>query len=167
MNCATAWSAARVLVAAALTVGAAGAHAAAVCGFLTSSSTAFGSYDVLSTVPADTLATIRVRCDNIEPGNPTIILTVSVGTGAGSSVNSRRMRHTGGSGDVLNYGLFRDAGRSAVWGYTSGVDTMTQSIKVQNKRTVDTTFTIYGRIPAQQDVTPGDYVDSVQVTLSP
>ena len=167
MNCAMAWSAARVLAAATLAVGAKSAQAAAVCSFLTSSSTAFGSYDVLSKAPADTLAIIRVRCDNIEPGHPNISLTVSVGTGAGSSVNSRRMRHTGGSGDVLNYGLFRDAGRSAVWGYTVGVDTVTQSIKVQNNRTVDTTFTIYGRIPAQQDVTPGDYVDSVQVTLSP
>jgi spore coat protein U-like protein len=167
MNCATAWSAARVLAAAALAAGVSSAQAAAVCSFLTSSSAAFGSYDVLSTAPADTLAIIRVRCDNIEPGNPNITLTVSVGIGGGSSVNSRRMRHTGGSGDVLNYGLFRDAGRSAVWGYTAGVDTVTQSLKVQNNRTVDTTFTIYGRIAAQQDVTPGDYVDSVQVTLSP
>lgn len=168
MNCRRAWPVSRRLVLAAL-LAAAGpaAFAAASCGIVSSSSTAFGAYDVLSTAPTDSLAIIKVRCDSVEPGNPNITLTMGVGTGYGGSVSSRRMRHAGGTTDVLNYGLFRDSSRSAVWGYTPGVDAVTQVVKVQNNRTAEATFTIYGRVPALQDVAPGEYVDSVQVTLSP
>lgn len=168
MKCRMAWSAGRSLVIAGLVLGTGPwAWAAATCGFVSSSSTAFGAYDILSTAPTDTVALIQVRCDSIEPGNPNVSLTVAIGAGYGSSVNNRRMQHTGGSGDVLNYGLFRDPGRSAVWGYTPGVDAQTLNVKVQNNRMAEATFTIYGRIPPQQDVTPGDYGDTVQVTLSP
>jgi spore coat protein U-like protein len=168
MNCRMAWSAGKPLLVAALLLGAShGAQAAAACGFTSSGSTIFAPYDILATTPTDTVATIRVHCENVAPGNPNISLTVAIGTGNGSSVNNRRMQHAGGTGDVLNYGLFRDSNRSAVWGYTPALDAMTQSVKVQNNRTVDAVFTVYGRIPPQQDVTPGDYTDMVQVTLSP
>jgi spore coat protein U-like protein len=168
MNCATAWSAARpLLLAACAALAAPMATAAVSCGFVSGTSTNFGLYDVTSTVPTDTVATIQVRCESIDPGNPNMSLTVGIGAGNGGSVNNRRMRHTGGSSDILNYGLFRDGGRSAVWGVTPGIDAMTQVVKVQNNRTAQATFTIYGRMPAQQDVTPGDYADTVQVTLSP
>jgi spore coat protein U-like protein len=167
MNCRTAWSAARALAFAGIAWACApGAQAAITCGFVSSSSTAFGVYDTASTAPADTVALIQVRCESDSGGNPNITLTLGIGPGAGGSVNNRRMQLAGGT-DLLYYGLFRDASRSAVWGYTPGVDAMTQQIKVQNSRTVDATFTVYGRIRAQQDVTPGDYTDTVQVTLSP
>ncbi|HEX7888043.1 MAG TPA: spore coat U domain-containing protein [Ramlibacter sp.] len=168
MNCATAWSAARPLLLAACAAFAAPLATAAVsCGIVSGTSTNFGAYDITSTAPADTVATLQVRCDSVEPGNPNITLTVTVGAGNGGSVNNRRLRHTGGSADVLNYGLFRDGSRSAVWGVTPGIDAMTQTVKVQNNRTAQALFTIYGRIPPLQDVTPGDYADLVQVTLSP
>lgn len=172
MNCATAWSAARPLLLAACAVLAAPQALAAPgnnasCGMVSGSSTNFGLYDITSTTPTDTVATITVRCENLDPGNPNTSLTIAIGSGSGGSVNNRRLRHTGGSGDMLNYGLFRDSGRSAVWGVTPGIDAMTQVVKVQNNRTAQALFTIYGRIPQQQDVTPGDYVDTVQVTLSP
>lgn len=167
MNCRTAWSAARALALAGMVLAAGpAARAAATCGFLSSSSTAFGVYDTATSAPTDTVAIIQVRCESTDAGNPNITLTMGIGTGAGGSVNNRRMQLAGGS-DLLYYGLFRDAGRSAVWGYTPGLDAVTQVAKVQNNRMVDATFTVYGRIRAQQDVTPGDYIDSVQVTLSP
>jgi spore coat protein U-like protein len=168
MNCRMAWSAVKPLLAAILFLGAShGAQAAAACSFSGSGSTAFGPYDILSVTATDTVATIRVRCENVAPGNPNISLTVGLGAGNGSSVQNRRMAHAGGTGDLLNYGLFRDASRSAVWGYTPALDALTQTVKVQNNRTAEAIFTIYGRIPPQQDVTPGDYSDTVQVTLSP
>lgn len=167
MNCAMAWSAARtVLLAAAALALAPTARAAAVCGVTSSDGAAFGAYDVLSPTPTDTLALVRVRCESVDPGNPNISLTLAIGPGNTGSVNGRRMRQAGGT-DTLGYGLFRDTGRSAVWGYTHGVDTLTQTVKVQNNRTAEATFTVYGRMPAQQDVAPGTYTDSVQVTLTP
>jgi spore coat protein U-like protein len=171
MNCATAWSAARPLLLAACAVLAAPAAMAATanasCGIVSGTSTNFGVYDVVSTAPTDTVATITVRCENLDAGNPNTSLTIAIGGGSGGSVNGRRMRHTGGSTDILNYGLFRDSGRSAVWGATPNIDAMTQVVKVQNNRSAQALFTIYGRIPPLQDVTPGDYADQVQVTLSP
>lgn len=168
MNCKEAWPVNRSLVLAALLAAAGQVATAAVsCGIVSSSSTAFGVYDVLSTAPTDSLAIVKVRCDSVDAGNPNITLTMGIGTGSGSSVSSRRMRHTGGGSDVLNYGLFRDSNRSAVWGYTPGVDALTQVVKVQNNRLAEATFTIYGRVPALQDVATGEYSDTVQVTLSP
>lgn len=167
MNCAMAWSAARVLLLTGAAVAASpGLWAAAACGITSSGGAAFGNYDVLSPVPTDTLALVRVRCESVDPGNPNISLTLAIGPGGTGSVNGRRMRHAAGT-DSLGYGLFRDTGRSAVWGYTPGVDTLTQTIKVQNNRTAEATFSVYGRIPPQQDVTPGSYSDMVQVTLTP
>lgn len=167
MNCAMAWSAARTLLLSGAALAAApAAWAGAVCGISSSAGPAFGNYDILSPAPTDTLALVRVRCESVDSGNPNISLTLAIGPGATGSVNGRRMRQAGGT-DSLGYGLFRDTGRSAVWGYTHGVDTLTQTIKVQNNRTAEATFTVYGRIPAQQDVTPGNYSDTVQVTLTP
>lgn len=166
MNWPRVWSVASFALVAAGLAGAPGAgHAAVTCRFESNSSVAFGPYDVTSTTPTDSLATVLVRCDSSTGGNPSVTVTLSVSPGASGS--SRRMRHLGSSGDVLTYGLFRDAARSAAWGFTAGVDTVSQNLKIQNNRSAQASFTIYGRIPPLQDVTPGDYVDTVQVTLSP
>jgi len=169
MNCSKACFVNRSWLAAACFVLAAPAATAAVsCGFVSSSSLAFGGYDALAATPTDTVTTMLVRCDSLTPGNPNLDLTISIGAGRnGGSVTNRRMRQVGGAGDYLAYGLFRDPGRSLVWGYTPGVDAHTISVKVQNTRTVDATITVYGRIPPRQNVSVGDYGDAVQVTVSP
>jgi spore coat protein U-like protein len=143
------------------------AMAVITCGFLSTTSVAFGAYDALAAAPNDTMTSIVVRCESSVPGNPQVDLTLAIGPGRNAgAANSRRMQQVGGS-DYLAYGLFRDQGRSAIWGFTPGVDAMTQAAKVQNNRLVDVTFNVYGRIPARQDVSVGDYSDFVQVTITP
>jgi spore coat protein U-like protein len=70
-------------------------------------------------------------------------------------------------GEFLAYGLYTDAGRSKVWGFSNGVNTMSQSLSVPNKSSRSTTFIIYGRVPALQDAAVGSYSDLVQVTVTP
>lgn len=139
--------------------------AATTCRFVTGGGVAFGPYDSLSGAPVDTTLDLTVSCSR-DGGPQNVTLTVSLGLGTnGTSVTSRRM--AGGSGDLLDYGLFRDVSRSSPWGFTPGVDTVSQTLSVPNKGSASTTFNVFGRIPAQQDVSAGSYGDRVQVTLTP
>jgi spore coat protein U-like protein len=106
-----------------------------------------------------------VRCDR-NGGGATVQVTVGIGASTSSgSVADRKLRWSAGA-DLLGYNLYRDAGRLSVWGETAGVDTVTQSLTVPNHGTASTTFTIYGRIGALQDVHPGAYADDLVVTIN-
>lgn len=142
------------------------AGADTLCRIVSGGGLAFGVYDGMSPTPTDTLSTVTVACDR-NGGPRNIVVSMRLGQGYfGSSVQARRMQHTGG-GDQLAYGLFRDVSRSSVWGYSDGIDTVTQAAVVPNNGSTSLNFTIYGRIPAQQNVSAGDYTDSVQITLTP
>jgi spore coat protein U-like protein len=141
------------------------ASTAAVCRILSGGSLAFGPYDVLSPAPTDTQADVTVTCDR-DGGPRNLTLTMQVNQGMnGTSVNARRMAHTGGARDVLEYGLYRNPARSDVWGMSDGVNTMSVPLSVQNKDSASANFTIFGRIPPGQDVPAGNYSDTVQITL--
>jgi spore coat protein U-like protein len=150
-----------------LALGAQQASAATLCRLASTGALNFGSYNTLATTPLDSLATITVTCDR-NAGPPTTVVTVGVSQGSfGSSVNARRMRQVGGAGDFLSYGLYRDVGRSLTWGTTNGIDTVSRQLTVPNGGSASATFTIFGRMPALQDVNAGPYEDSVQITVTP
>jgi spore coat protein U-like protein len=167
MNCRRAFSVNKAMMAACLLLLAEGAMAATICRLQSGGSADFGPYDTFSATPTDTTATVQVRCERDGgPQNVQMTLGLSAGTN-GASVNNRRMLQAGGAGDYLNYGLFRDVGRSSPWGFAAGVDAVTQTVSVPNKSSAIATFTIYGRIPARQNVSVGTYTDRIQVTLTP
>lgn len=169
MNYTMASSAARALTACALALLAAGAGAQVLgssCRITSGTALDFGSYNMVTATPTDSMTSVQVRCDRV--GGPQKI-SVSMGLGTGSnavSVSNRRMRRTG-AGDYLAYGLYSDVGRSTVWGFTNGLDAATQIVTVPNNNIAFVDFVIYARIPPQQNVPVGDYADSVQVTVSP
>lgn len=139
--------------------------AATTCRFVTGGGVAFGPYDTLSASAVDTTLDLSVSCSR-SGGPQNISVTVSLGLGTnGISINARRM--AGGSGDYLAYGLFRDVSRSSTWGFTPGVDTVSRTLSLPNNGSASVTFSVFGRIPALQDVSAGSYGDSVQVTLTP
>jgi len=109
----------------------------------------FGSYDSLASAPADGTGNINVACDT-----PTAF-TVSLGPGAGS-IGSRHM--TSGAND-LGYNLYTGASRQILWG--DGVSGSTVSASGTN---VD--LSVFGRIPARQNVPGASYADSITVTVS-
>jgi spore coat protein U-like protein len=122
----------------------------------------FGGYDVFSAVPRDSTATVTVTC-NVPPQNPNapIPVTVSLSPGNSGSFAQRQLQHVGGP-DRLAYNLYTTPSFSTVWGDGSG-GSQTQSSMV----TRDTPFmaTIYGRIPASQNVSAGGYTDVITVTV--
>lgn len=158
----------RLSLALALVTAAGCAHAAVTCYIKQSGTVAFTSYDMSATAPNDAALSVVVGCDR-DSGPADVSVELAVGPSSVSGMTAtRRLRQVGGAGYLLNYNLYRNSGRSLVWGNTSGLDTVVQTIaNVPNKGSATTTFTIYGRIPIQQDVAAGSYIDSVQITVNP
>lgn len=125
----------------------------------------FGSYDVFSPTSLDTGATVIVTCRR-DDGPQNVNVAIAIGPGVhGGSTASRKMKMPGG--DLLDYNLFRDAGRTSVWGQVPGLDAFTQTLAVPNKSSAQLNAMIFGRIPAGQDVLKGTYADNVVLTVTP
>lgn len=137
----------------------------ALCTFSSTPGAAFGVYDDSSAAPTDTATTVTASCArNGGPPNPAV--TLQVGPSATSGLVATRQMRSGTS--LMNYNLYRDAGRTAVWGQTAGVDAMTITLNgIPNNGAKDASFVIYGRIPALQNVAKGAYSDSVTITVMP
>ena len=132
---------------------------------LSTGSVVFGSYDVFSPGSLDTSATLVTTCSRSGgPQNVTVEIGIGPGVNGGNTAN-RKMKTMGG--DLLGYNLFKDAGKTSVWGQVSGLDTFRQTLSVPNKSSAQLTATIFGRIPAGQDVSTGVYSDSVVITVMP
>lgn len=113
----------------------------------------FGNYDPLAAQPLDGASTVSVQC-TLTTGYG---VGLSAGTGSGATVTTRKMTH---SSDTLDYSLYQDAARSLVWGETGGeVVSGTGTGLAQN-------LSVYGRIPAGQNVNPGGYSDVITVTVT-
>lgn len=131
--------------------------AAAICNVI-GPNLSFGPYDTLSTFGATTSGTISITCDETPP--PTVQIQVGPSPVSGG-FQPRRMRHLSGT-DTLAYNLYVDAAGTSIWGDGSA-GTVTLSDRVQrNKPWLPT---IYGRMPALQDVMVGDYADAIAITI--
>jgi len=141
------------------------AGAAATCSFSSTPGMSFGPYNDSSATPTDSSTSIVVSCFRI--GGPAdVTVTLQVGPSANSGTIATRQMRSGAN--PMNYNLYRDAGRSLVWGQTSGTDTGSITItNISNFGSKTGTFVIYGRIPALQNVNAGAYSDSVTLTVSP
>lgn len=119
----------------------------------------FGTYDVFSNSPSDSTGTVSVDCDE----DPSPIVTIRIGPSFNSGgFNPRQMRHTT-MPDRLNYNIFTDSSMSVIWGDgTQGTATVTDRV-FRNSLWVRT---MYGRIPAGQDVSVGTYSETVSVTIT-
>lgn len=127
---------------------------------------AFGGYDVFSPVNLDSTGQLAVTCQRAGgPANSTLAIAIGASASSGLIANRRMQRVSGG--DFLRYNLFLNAARNAVWGNTAGLDTLVQAIRVPNNGSVMLSATIFGRIPAGQDVRTGIYADSVMITVTP
>jgi spore coat protein U-like protein len=116
---------------------------------------AFGIYSPFSVAPTDTAGTLRVSCDTATVG-----YTLLLNPGGAGSYSPRRLA---GGAYTLAYNLYTDALRSAVWGDGSG-GTATVSGAFALPGAID--HTVYGRVPAQQNVGAGAYIDTITVTLN-
>ncbi|HKW91438.1 MAG TPA: spore coat U domain-containing protein [Methylomirabilota bacterium] len=123
---------------------------------ITTTAVAFGSYDPIvanATTALDGTGTVVVTCTK---GAGT---RIDLGLGSNASASTRRML---GGTDLLTYELYSDTGRTTVWGSgaTAGLTIATAPSKAAR------TFTVYGRVPAGQDVGAASYGDTVVATIN-
>ncbi len=130
---------------------------AASCSVSTTS-VAFGTYDVFSSSPADTTGSVSFTC------NGAASIEIRLDKGVGSGANFSRRRLTGPASDTLNYNLYLDASRSTIWG--DGTGSTSKYTNANPPINTPVVVTIYGRISAGQDVSTGAYTDSVTVTIN-
>jgi spore coat protein U-like protein len=113
----------------------------------------FGSTATLG-ANIDASGTVTAQCTNTTPYN----IGLSAGVGTGASVTTRKM--TSGA-KTVNYSLYRDVGRSAVWGTTIGTNTVSATGTGSAQNT-----TVYGRVPPQTVPGAGTFTDTVVVTVT-
>lgn len=142
-----------ILVAAGALSAAATAEAACT---ISTTAVSFGSYNVFSASPDDGTGQITYRCTAPRPP----LVTIQLDKGGAPSFNPRQMRM---GSEVLNYNLYLDSTRSTIWGDgTGGSQAYSQSSPQPNQ---NINVSVYGRIPAGQDVSAGNYSATVTATI--
>ncbi len=128
------------------------AHAAATTCTITLVDVAFGDYDVFATKATKSTGKVKVKCTS--GADYTIALSAGFGT-----ITSRVM--TDGSYQ-LDYNLFTDSQHTTIWG-----DGTSGSVTVSGTGTgSNTAYTVYGLVPAAQNVPVGSYSDTITVTVT-
>lgn len=109
----------------------------------------FGAYDPFSNSPHDITAVVSVSCTAVIP------FQISLSRG-GRSYGQRGLAK---GSSTLRYNLYTSVTHATVWGdETSGTGKKGGNVLKGN-------FTVYGRIPARQNVSVGTYSDVITVTV--
>jgi spore coat protein U-like protein len=120
---------------------------------------AFGNYGLAQVNGADldSTATLTVQCT--DGATPTITLGQGQNANTGSTDAAPLRRLKNGS-NYLNYALFSDTNRSVTWGNTAGTGAGYTGTGAS------TSVTVFGRVPASQNVLVGSYSDTVVATIT-
>ena len=126
---------------------------------------AFGIYNPLGATPTYANGQVQVTCTLLSGGATTVNLVSSYSAGASGSYATRTMVI---GANKLNYNLYFDAAYTQIRGDgTGGSQTGGASLALSPGNPTQTaTGTIYGRIPAGQDVAAGAYADTIVVTIT-
>lgn len=100
-------------------------------------------------------STLNVRCTN---GNA---WRIALSGGSSGNMLDRRMKRTGGGGDV-RYQLYTNTARNIIWG--DGTAGTGRSAATGNG--LQQTVTVYGTVPAQTTPSPGTYRDTIIATIT-
>lgn len=114
----------------------------------------FGSTGVLDAA-VDGTSTIRIQCTN----GTTYSIGIDEGAGSGATIGTRLL--TGSGTATVQYALYRNAGRTQLWGDTIGTDTVGST-----GTGAEQSFPVYARVPAQSTPAPDTYNDTVTVTVT-
>lgn len=124
----------------------------ASCSVVSATAINFGS---VATIAAniDQTSTLTVNCSSTTP----YTISLDAGGGTGATIATRKMMN---GANFVNYTLYRDAGRTQLWGTAVG-DTVAGTGTGANQ-----TLTIYARTPTQAVPPPGAYTDVVNITIT-
>jgi spore coat protein U-like protein len=121
----------------------------------------FGVYDTLAASDTDALGQVIYTCGNLgasgtASGSKSI--RIELETGASNQYGVRRM-YTSGFADALEYNIYLDPTHRIIWGNgTNGTDAYVDSSPPNRTPVVVPAF---GRIRGMQDVSTGEYVDTL------
>jgi spore coat protein U-like protein len=120
----------------------------------------FGNYDPTSATNTTGSSSISVNCTKGDA------YTIALNYGAnGGSATNRIM--SDGAGDSLNYNLYTDSGYTLVWNSTCGAGTNCDGGTGAGPGAGNAqTYTVYGQIPAGQNVPAGSYSDTITLTVT-
>ena len=142
-----------LLATAALVIAVSRAEAACT---ITTTAVSFGSYNVFSGSADDGTGQITYRCTSPRPP----VVTIQLDKGASPSFSPRQMRK---GAETLNYNLYLDSTRSTIWGDgTGGTQVYSRANPPRNQ---NINLSVFGRIPAGQDVSAGTYSATVTATI--
>lgn len=114
----------------------------------------FGTYNVFSAAPVQSTGGLTFRC-----GAAVAAVRVSLSTGQSGTFSPRTLT---GTGDGLAYNLYRNAGRTEIWGDGSGG---TFDMPMTPEKNTWIPLTIYAQIPPLQDVRAGAYTDTITAII--
>lgn len=129
----------------------------AECRVGTINSLDFGSSGFL-TANLDAASSVSVTCTNTTPYR----IGLNEGTGAGATTALRRMTRTTAPFSTVDYGLYRDLGRTLNWGNDTAAGTDTQNGVGSGTAA---SYPLYGRVPSQPTPQPGSYLDTVVLSV--
>ena len=126
---------------------------------------AFGVYNPLSAVANASTGTLRVTCSGSGTGSANVTVNVSLSTGLSGSYATRKMFS---GANALNYNIYWSTAYNQIMGDGSGgsFGGTAGPFVVPAGGSNFATGTMYGLIPALQDVAPGSYSDVVTVTVT-
>jgi spore coat protein U-like protein len=131
------------------------ARAEAAC-TVSATAVSFGTYNVYTTTATTSTGTITYHCGMSDHN-----IRVDISTGSSGTYTARTLKR---STEALSYNLYIDSAFASVWGDGSG--TTSEYTKSNPANNIDVPLTVYGRVPAQQDVTVGSYSDTVVATIN-
>jgi spore coat protein U-like protein len=120
----------------------------------------FGAYDPVvanKTTPLDVNTTVTVLCTKGSAG-----VTVGLDLGSHAAAGSRFMAS---ATDSLQYELYSDSAGGTVWS-NGGAGLVTWPVFGPIGAGAGTPHTVFGRVPAGQDVSVGSYTDVVTATVN-
>jgi spore coat protein U-like protein len=126
---------------------------------------AFGIYNPLSAVANASTGTLKVTCNGSGTGSANVTVNVSLSTGLSGSYATRKIF----SGvNALNYNIYWSTAYNQIIGDGSGGSFAGSAgpFVVPAGGSNFATGTLYGLIPASQDVAPGAYSDVIVVTVT-
>lgn len=125
----------------------------ASCTFSAAAAVNFGGHSAAG-ADVDVTSAVTINC----AGGTTFNIGLDKGQGSGATYAARKM--TSGT-NTLTYSLYSDSARTMVWGDSIGTDTVAGT-----GRGAAMSYPIYGRVPAQGLAAPGNYVDTVKITIT-
>ncbi|CAN5417565.1 hypothetical protein BH10PSE17_BH10PSE17_13460 [soil metagenome] len=125
------------------------------------SQTAFGYYSPSNPIDTDTIGNVNVTCTALV----SLLVSYSIKFGQGT-YGTFTQRQLGSGTQRMNYQLYTNLSRTTVWGDGSASTGFRIDGYLLGLVQVSLDYPVYGRIPAGQNVGPGAYTDSIQVTLT-